>query len=1632
MSKRKKMLLITSASLGGLLILAIIAALVLVQTVWFADFVREKVIAATEQSTGGTAEIGAFELDLRHVTVRIRNFVLHGTEPKGTEPLARIRLLELRLRLFSGLTKPFDVAYLGITDPRVNLILLPNGTTNMPQPKVASKPSQTSGLETVVDLAVEKFQLEGGVVKALQQAAAFSARGENMRVLLNYNSATPGYAGYLAAHPLILASGKKPPINVDVSVPVQLEKDAIRITNAKLATGQSQISLSASMKNVNAAPVIAARLDAVLSLPEMQRSIDLPLDANARDVPKVLNAYVAVNLNEKTHSTQIQTAHIDLGQTTLQASGDMRPNRQGAVDVKAHFALAELARLFKVSEPKVEGALEAKGRAVLDEQNNYALDGTLNARGLGVKSGTTQLSNIVLSSPFHADPYLITMDGLKLSVLGGSLGAKIFLEKLQNLSLEGKLRNFSVPVLVSALTGKHLGYDGSVNGSLSAKGDLRAAGSGGYSAETRLEIVPGQHAVPIGGRVNANYLGARGALDLGQSYIALPHSRLDMTGSLNRQLDLKLTSRNLNDFLPVVNFGSAKPQTGFPVALRGGVASLQAQVKGNLSYPHISAHAEIDQFAAQQRPFDRLALDLEASSSGASVKNGLLTGPGVASNFDAAIGLAKWAARPTSPVTANLTLKNSQLADLASLAGEPSLEAAGKVNAEIHIRGAYGNPLGAATLQIQDGSVEQQPFSSLSASANLADELITLSQLELDTAGGNVTANGTFRHPRESFSAGHVHVKVTSNNVQLDQIQALAKEKAGIAGVIRLNAEAAADVHSQNAQSGLTVSNVTGDFSARNLRIQGRDAGTVVASARTANNTVTYKLNSNFAGSSVNVGGRTSLARDYATVADATIKSLSVSKALQIVGQGAIPASGEFSANGHLGGDMLAPSADLSFELTRAKLYEEDIRRLQGSLHYTNSTVSIPSIELEVPAGTLALAGHFTHPAGNFSAGNLELKLTSSEIDLAKIEHVQRAGAAFAGTLHLAADLSASLRQRGGKVEPLISVLNADANVKGLRLNQQTLGGLNFTARTSGSALRFQIDSDLAQSQIHGAGEAQLSGDYPMQAKLSFANIRYANLAPYLSSSTGAPPPFDALVEGHLALQGPVLATDELTANLQLDKVDLHTNGLVSPTGAPSARSVELQNEGPIVIGLSHNVVRIEHFRIAGRDTYVETSGSVNLRNENEPLALNLNANLDLGLLQSADRDFYSSGTVTMITSVRGSFAQPRANGRVELKNANINYSGAPNGLSNANGVILLNGTNATIEKLTGESGGGKITLTGFAGLGAGSNVPNFNLSARATRVRVRYSGISATSDAIITLTGNIRRSLLAGTVTVERIAYASSSDAGSLLSSVSVPPSTPSAPSRLLSGMRLAIHVLTAPDIQVVTTYANRLAVLANLTVRGTAETPGILGRVSVTDGQLVFFGNTYTVSTGTVNFYNPTAIAPVLNLSLDTVAQGVNVTIGVTGPMNDLKLSYRSDPPLTFEQIVQLLATNTTPANPVIAAHQPTPAQQSLSQMGESAVLGQAVANPLASRVQRVFGLTQFKIDPSFSGSNGQPDARVTLQEKIASNITFTYITDVTQTNGQIVRIQWDLTNNLSAVGLRDFNGNVSIEFFYKFTRR
>ena len=77
---------------------------------------------------------------------------------------------------------------------------------------------------------------------------------------------------------------------------------------------------------------------------------------------------------------------------------------------------------------------------------------------------------------------------------------------------------------------------------------------------------------------------------------------------------------------------------------------------------------------------------------------------------------------------------------------------------------------------------------------------------------------------------------------------------------------------------------------------------------------------------------------------------------------------------------------------------------------------------------------------------------------------------------------------------------------------------------------------------------------------------------------------------------------------------------------------------------------------------------------------------------------------------------------------------------------------------------------------------------------------------------------------------------------------------------MRFDVRIQTSPAIQFRSDLAQDLQADGRLTLRGSPDNPGMLGRVTVTSGELVFFGTTYTVDQGTVTFSNPNKIAPIL----------------------------------------------------------------------------------------------------------------------------------------------------------------------------
>jgi translocation and assembly module TamB len=193
-------------------------------------------------------------------------------------------------------------------------------------------------------------------------------------------------------------------------------------------------------------------------------------------------------------------------------------------------------------------------------------------------------------------------------------------------------------------------------------------------------------------------------------------------------------------------------------------------------------------------------------------------------------------------------------------------------------------------------------------------------------------------------------------------------------------------------------------------------------------------------------------------------------------------------------------------------------------------------------------------------------------------------------------------------------------------------------------------------------------------------------------------------------------------------------------------------------------------------------------------------------------------------------------------------------------------------------------------------------------------------------------------------------------------------------------------------------------------------------------FFGNRYFIDRGEISFLNPLKMEPVLNLDLRTRVRSIDVTLTFSGPLEKLNINYRSDPPLQLNEIIALLTVGRAPAGSPSLAQAQNEAAQSWQQIGASALVGQAVAAPIAGRLQKFFGVSRIKIDPRLTGVENNPQARLTVEQQVSRDLTVTFITNLADAQQQIVRVEWNLTSEWSMVALRDEDGLFGIDFLLR----
>jgi translocation and assembly module TamB len=203
-----------------------------------------------------------------------------------------------------------------------------------------------------------------------------------------------------------------------------------------------------------------------------------------------------------------------------------------------------------------------------------------------------------------------------------------------------------------------------------------------------------------------------------------------------------------------------------------------------------------------------------------------------------------------------------------------------------------------------------------------------------------------------------------------------------------------------------------------------------------------------------------------------------------------------------------------------------------------------------------------------------------------------------------------------------------------------------------------------------------------------------------------------------------------------------------------------------------------------------------------------------------------------------------------------------------------------------------------------------------------------------------------------------------------------------------------------------------ANLRAIGTAANPVIVGRADLNSGDVFFLNNRYQLQRGVLTFNNPNETEPTVNLVVTTTIQQYNLTINVNGSIDKLQTNYVSDPTLSTVDIINLIARGQTTQ------------QADTTDLSANSLLAQGVASRVSSGVQKLAGLSSLSIDPLLGGNNSNPSARIAVQQRLTKNFFFTFSTDVTQPQSEIIQGEYQLSHRWSVSVNRDATGGVAVD--------
>ena len=704
------------------------------------------------------------------------------------------------------------------------------------------------------------------------------------------------------------------------------------------------------------------------------------------------------------------------------------------------------------------------------------------------------------------------------------------------------------------------------------------------------------------------------------------------------------------------------------------------------------------------------------------------------------------------------------------------------------------------------------------------------------------------------------------------------------------------------------------------------------------------------------------------------------------------PVTGTLTGDLRGSGTRAAPIFDATFVFDDIGVLGWNFDSLSGQFHWEEGEIKLSQAVLH--ENSTAVTGDFSYWPRELRT---EFDLNGTGIALEKIKKLQTPSLPIGGRL--------GFHLRGGG--PLFTPAGqGQVTLTGLKLGTEQEGNFDGRLVSDGKTANITLASESqAAAALDGQLSVELTGEHNISGRLAVTRFDLDPLISagfHVSQLTG-----HSSADGVFTISGALSRPDSIEVNADIARISL------------DYQLVQLANDQDIKLTYSRNEVRIDQAHLHGPDTDFRFSGSARF-DRDQPLRFSLSGDVNLRLIKGLLPSLESQGSASVNVSVEGTMARPAITGRATVRNASAVYGDFPVGLSKLNGDFLFDKSRLLFDRVTAEAGGGQLTLSGNLAYGEGP--VRYQITATTPQARIRYpTGMSWLASGTLQLSGTSAAGVLSGRVQVQRILFAQGVDVASFFAAASETSPGPPSTSSFLQNLALDVEGQTSPGARIEWSGAH-VDIDGDVRLRGTFDRPVLLGNVHLLGGEMPFRGNVFQITRGDINFANPFRLDPELDVEATSTISQYQVTIDFSGKASHLALNYRSDPPLPDSDIVALLALG-SPGEEGGLRSSPGSSQN----YGATALLSEAISSGVGSRIEHLFGISSFRVDPFVAETSTESNAaaRVTIQEQVARGLTITYSSNAATSNQyQLIQVEYAIKRDLSVVFLRDINGTYGMD--------